>query len=161
MKWKGRRQSGNLEDRRGTSATGKVVAGGGIIAVVIIILQLFGGETGQTIAPILEQINQQQSQSASSSQRELTADEIEIGNFVATVLADTEDVWHQVFQQHNLGAYKEPKMILFTQQVTSACGMASSAVGPFYCPGDQKVYMDLVFLTNCIPDLVHKREILP
>lgn len=148
MKWKGRRQSGNLEDRRGTSATGKVVAGGGIIAVVIIILQLFGGETGQTIAPILEQINQQQSQSASSSQRELTADEIEIGNFVGTVLADTEDVWHQVFQKHNLGTYKEPKMILFTQQVTSACGMASSAVGPFYCPGDQKVYMDLVFFNE-------------
>lgn len=148
MKWKGRRQSGNLEDRRGTSTKGKLVAGGGIIAVVIIILQLFGGETGQTIAPILEQINQQQSQSASSGQRELTADEIEIGNFVGTVLADTEDVWHQVFQQHNLGMYKEPKMILFTQQVTSACGTASSAMGPFYCPGDQNVYMDLVFFNE-------------
>lgn len=148
MKWQGRRKSGNLEDRRGMGTQSKVVAGGGIIAVVIILLQLFGGETGQTIAPILEQINQQQTQSVQSTGRQLTAEEIEIGDFVGTVLADTEDVWNNLFRQNNLGAYKEPKMVLFTQQVTSACGRASSAMGPFYCPGDQKVYMDLDFFNE-------------
>jgi predicted metalloprotease len=148
MKWQGRRKSGNLEDRRGMGTQGKVVAGGGLIAVVIILLQLFGGETGQTIAPILEQINQQQTQSVQTDTRQLTPEEIEIGDFVATVLADTEDVWHGIFAQNNLGRYQEPKMILFNQQVTSGCGTASSAMGPFYCPADQKVYMDLAFFNE-------------
>lgn len=147
MKWKGRRKSGNLEDRRGMSTRGKAVAGGGVIAVVVILLQLFGGETGQTIAPILEQVSQQQT-TQQVQNRELTPAEIEIGDFVATVLADTEDVWHHIFNKYNLGQYKEPKLILFNQQVNSACGLASSAMGPFYCPADQNAYMDLVFFNE-------------
>lgn len=148
MKWKGRRQSGNLDDRRGMGNKGKLVAGGGLIAVVVILLQLFGGETGKTIAPFLEQFTQQQQTTEQVQNRELTAEEIEIGNFVATVLADTEDVWHHIFKENNLGNYQEPKMILFTQQVTSACGTASSAMGPFYCPADKNVYMDLEFFNE-------------
>ncbi|WP_417238868.1 neutral zinc metallopeptidase [Bizionia sp.] len=144
MKWKGRRQSGNVEDRRGMGSKGKLVAGGGIVAVVVILLQLFGGETGQQIAPILEQINQGGS-TQQVEQRALTAQEKEVGSFVATVLADTEDVWSQIFRENNLGNYQEPTMVLFTDAVTSGCGNASSASGPFYCPADQKLYMDLVF----------------
>ncbi|WP_418638238.1 neutral zinc metallopeptidase [Winogradskyella sp.] len=144
MKWKGRRQSGNLEDQRGMSSKGKVVAGGGVIAVVVILLQLFGGETGQQIAPIIEQVaNSQTTQQV--EQRKLTSQEQEMGDFMATVLADTEDVWNQIFRDYNLGDYKEPKMVLFTDAVSTACGNATSASGPFYCPGDQKLYMDLAF----------------
>tara|TARA_Y100000815_G_scaffold102981_1_gene91846 strand:- start:337 stop:1197 length:861 start_codon:yes stop_codon:yes gene_type:complete len=144
MKWQGRRKSGNLEDRRGMGTKGKVAAGGGLIAVVVILLQLFGGETGQQLAPIIEQVGSGQV-AQQTEQRELTDDEKVMGNFMATVLADTEDVWNRLFIENNLGDYKEPKMVLFTDAVSTGCGNASSASGPFYCPADQKVYMDLAF----------------
>ncbi|HNQ26834.1 MAG TPA: neutral zinc metallopeptidase [Aquaticitalea sp.] len=144
MKWKGRRQSSNMEDRRGMSTGGKVVAGGGAIGIIILLLQIFGGETGQNLAPVLEQFNQiQQVETLQNGQ--LTQAEVEIGEFVATVFADTEDVWNKIFRENNLGTYKEPKMVLFTNSVQTACGGASSASGPFYCPGDHKVYMDMSF----------------
>ncbi|MDP2686258.1 MAG: neutral zinc metallopeptidase [Aequorivita sp.] len=143
MKWQGRRQSGNLDDRRGMSGKGKLVAGGGVIALIVIALQFFGGETGQQLAPIVEQLGGGQSQQV--EQRELTAQEKEMGNFMGTVLADTEDVWNQIFSQNNLGDYQEPTMVLFTDAVSTGCGNASSASGPFYCPADQKLYMDLAF----------------
>ncbi|HLU51443.1 MAG TPA: neutral zinc metallopeptidase [Flavobacteriaceae bacterium] len=143
MKWKGRRQSDNVEDRRGLSSGGKIIAGGGLIGIIVILLQLFGGETGQNLAPVLEQLNQ--GTEVQSESRELTAEEKEIGAFVATVFADTEDVWHKIFSENNLGRYQEPKMVLFTSGVQTACGNATSAAGPFYCPGDYKVYMDLSF----------------
>ena len=144
MKWEGRRKSGNLDDRRGMSSKGKLAAGGGLIAVVVLLLQFFGGETGQQLAPIVEQIGNSRT-TQQVEQRELTAKEQEMGDFVATVLADTEDVWNKVFRENNLGSYKEPSMVLFTDAISTACGNASSASGPFYCPADQKVYMDLVF----------------
>src|SRR5690606_25825339 len=143
MKWKGRRQSGNHDDRRGMSGKGKLVAGGGIVAIIVIALQLFGGETGQQLAPLVEQFGGSQTQQV--EQRELTAQEKEVGNFVSTVLADTEDVWNQIFANNNLGDYAEPTMVLFTDAVSTACGNASSASGPFYCPADQDLYMDLAF----------------
>ncbi len=143
MKWQGRRQSGNLDDRRGIGGKGKLVAGGGVIALIVIALQFFGGETGQQLAPIVEQLGGGQSQQ--TEQRELTAQEKEVGSFVATVLADTEDVWNQIFADNNLGDYAEPTMVLFTDAVSTACGNASSASGPFYCPADQDLYMDLAF----------------
>lgn len=148
MKWKGRRQSSNVEDRRGMSSKGKLVAGGGIIAVVVVLLQLFGGETGQQIAPILETISRSQSVSQPTEQRALTDEEKEMGEFMNAVLVDTEDIWNQIFREYNLGKYKEPKMVLFTDGVSTACGSATSASGPFYCPADQKVYMDLVFFNE-------------
>jgi predicted metalloprotease len=144
MKWQGRRQSGNLDDRRGMSK-GKAIAGGGIIVTLIVLgLQFFGGETGQQLAPIVEQLGNGQS-GQPTEQRELTAQEQEIGNFMATVLADTEDVWNQVFADNNLGNYEEPTMVLFTDAVSTGCGNATSASGPFYCPADHKLYMDLAF----------------
>ena len=141
MKWLGRRQSGNVEDRRGMGM--KTLAGGGIIGIIVLLLNLFGGETGQQIAPILEQINQT-TQMSNSTQRELSTEEIELGNFVSTVFADTEDVWKKIFEENGM-TYAEPGMVLFTGQVASGCGNATSSSGPFYCPTDKKVYMDLDF----------------
>ncbi|AFL81263.1 putative metalloprotease [Aequorivita sublithincola DSM 14238] len=144
MKWQGRRQSGNLDDRRGMSK-GKLAAGGGIIVTLIVLgLQFFGGETGQQLAPIVEQLGNSQS-GQQTEQRELTAQEKEMGSFMGTVLADTEDVWNQIFSENNIGDYVEPQMVLFTDAVSTGCGNASSASGPFYCPADQKLYMDLAF----------------
>ena len=147
MKWQGRRQSDNMEDRRGMTSKGKLAAGGGIIAVVIVLLQLFGGETGQQLAPILEGVSRQ-SVSQPTEQRELTAKEKELGQFMNAVLVDTEDIWNKIFNENNLGNYKEPGMVLFTDAVSTACGNASAASGPFYCPADQKVYMDLAFFNE-------------
>lgn len=144
MKWQGRRKSDNLDDRRGMSTKGKFAAGGGVVALIVLALQFFGGDTGQQLAPIVEQIGNSQS-SGQVEQRELTAQEKEVGNYVSTVLADTEDVWNTVFNQNNIGQYQEPTMVLFTDAVSTACGNASSASGPFYCPADQNLYMDLVF----------------
>lgn len=143
MKWQGRRKSSNVEDRRGMSK-GKTVAGGGLIAIIIILVNIFGGEKAQFITPILEQINSQQTTQTTSNTTSLTIEEKEIGDFVATVFADTEDVWTKVFRNHN-SQYQYPRMVLFKNNVQTACGGASSASGPFYCPADQKVYMDLSF----------------
>jgi uncharacterized protein len=145
MKWIGRRQSDNVEDRRGMSGGGKAVVGGGVIGIVILLLQLFGGETGQTIGNILQQTNGQQSQQTEQTEaRPLTASEQKEGEFVTTLLADNEDVWTKIFQENNQ-QFEAPKLVLFSGQVETACGGASSASGPFYCPGDRKVYMDMAF----------------
>jgi predicted metalloprotease len=142
MKWEGRRQSKNVEDRRGMGTTGKVVAGGGLIGIVLLLINLFGGEGAQNIAPILEQLQQQQS--TESPAQPLSAEDEKMGQFASTVLADTEDVWHRIFKENGM-TYKEAGMVLFRGSVQSACGGATSASGPFYCPGDHKIYMDLDF----------------
>lgn len=150
MKWKGRRKSSNVDDRRGMSSSSKskLLGGGGLIGIVILLVSVFGGETGKQIAPILEQFNQTSSSNmTSSTERELTAEEVELGDFVATVFQDTEDVWNKIFQENGM-VYEEPGMVLFTGQVSTACGNATSASGPFYCPGDKKVYMDLDFFNE-------------
>ena len=148
MKWIGRRQSENVEDRRGMSGGGKAVIGGGAIGIIVLLLQLFGGETGQNIGNILEQTNGQQSQQSTQTEsRPLTPEEKETGAFVSTVFADTEDIWAKIFQENNL-EYRQPKMVLFTEAVETACGSATAASGPFYCPGDEKVYMDLAFFNE-------------
>lgn len=142
MKWQGRRKSDNVEDRRGLSG-GKIAVGGGIIGIIVLLLNLFGGENAKMLTPVLEQMQQGQ-QSAPTEQVELTPEQKELGDFASTVFADTEDVWHKVFEENGM-TYEEPKMVLFTGQVQTACGGATSASGPFYCPGDKKVYMDLDF----------------
>ena len=143
MKWQGRRQSDNMEDRRGMSTGGKSLVGGGIIGIIILLVNIFGGENAQMITPVLEQFNNQ-SQSAPTEQRDLTPSEIEEGKFVKTILADNEDVWNKIFQENNL-QFEAAKIVLFSGQVETACGGASSASGPFYCPGNQKIYMDMSF----------------
>ena len=99
MKWIGRRESENFEDRRGMSSGGKTILGGGIIGVIILLLNVFGGENAQMITPILEQMNQ--GNGAPTEQRPLTVKEIEEGKFIKTILADTEDVWSKIFQENN------------------------------------------------------------
>jgi hypothetical protein len=146
MKWIGRRQSENVEDRRGMSGGGKAVVGGGALGIIILLLNLFGGDKAQMITPILEQMNQQQATTQSQS-RPLSKEELEVGEFVKTVFADTEDIWAQIFKENNM-EYRQPKMVLFTGAVQTACGGASAASGPFYCPGDEKVYMDLAFFNE-------------
>lgn len=144
MKWEGRRQSDNVEDRRGMSTGGKVALGGGGLAIVFFILKMFmGGDNAQLLDQIESQVQQNQTQTTTAP-TELTEEQKEMGEFVKTVFADTEDVWTTIFQENGL-QYEMPKMVLFTGQVETACGSATSSSGPFYCPGDQKVYMDLDF----------------
>jgi predicted metalloprotease len=143
MKWQGRRQSDNVEDRRGMSTGGKVVAGGGALGIIILLLNLFGGENAQMLTPVLEQMNQQQTTTQTES-RPLTEEEQLMGKFVNAVFVDAEDIWQKIFDENNLD-YRQPKMVLFNDAVETACGSATAASGPFYCPGDEKVYMDLVF----------------
>lgn len=143
MKWMGRRQSDNVEDRRGMSSGGKTVLGGGILGIIILLINVFGGENAQMITPVLEQLNQGQHQQP-TEQRDLTKKELEEQAFVKTILADNEDVWTKIFEENNLN-YKKPNIVLFSGGVQTGCGNASSDSGPFYCPADQKVYMDLAF----------------
>ena len=144
MKWEGRRQSSNVDDRRGISGKGGLLAGGGIVGIIVVLLQLFGGETGQQVASVVNQVaggNQTQQ----TERVALTAEQKKIGEFTATVLADTEDVWEKVFAENRLGTYEKPTLVLFTASVNTGCGQASSSVGPFYCPADHKLYMDMDF----------------
>ena len=145
MKWRGNRQSDNVEDRRGMSGGGKAIVGGGLIGIVILLLNMFGGENAKMLTPVLEQMNQgQQTEQSTGEQRPLTPEEQEIGDFAKTIFAYTEDTFGQIFQENNMD-YEQPKMVLFSDAVETACGSATSASGPFYCPGDKKVYMDLRF----------------
>lgn len=141
MKWLGRRQSDNVEDRRSISG-GKAVVGGGIIGIIILLVNVFGGENAKLITPVLEQLQGGQPQTETAAP--LSAEDEEMGNFVRVILADNEDIWGKIFTENGM-TYKAPKLVLFRGSVQTACGGASSASGPFYCPGDQKVYMDLAF----------------
>ena len=140
MRWRGERQSTNIEDRRGISGGRGLAVGGGLGTVLIMILALVFGFDPQTL--LQQGPDEQPSQVQSSRPR--NAEEEELKQFVAVVLAKSEDVWQDVFQK-NGRQYREPTLVLFTDQVRSACGIAGAAVGPFYCPGDEKVYIDLAF----------------
>jgi len=139
MLWRGRRQSSNVEDRRGVSGKG-IAVGGGLGAVIIaVIMYLMGGDPSQA----LNMDPSSQTQQAAP----LTPAEDEAGQFTAVVLADTEDIWTKLFSEMNR-QYVAPRLVLFTQSTQSGCGFASQATGPFYCPGDSKVYIDLSFFNE-------------
>jgi len=141
MLWQGRQGSSNVDDRRGISG-GRMAAGGGIIGVIVLLLNFFlGGGDSSQLPDVITQGTQQQQQEMNPEQRK--ADSLR-AKFVTVVLKDTEDIWGELFQKKGM-SYVDPTMVLFTQQVESACGGASSATGPFYCPGDQKLYIDLSF----------------
>lgn len=139
MRIEGRRTSDNVEDRRGMSSGGKMAIGGGIGTIVIaLIVLLLGGDPTQVLD------NSQGTTATESGTVTASPEEEAMKNFVSVVLAGTEDVWTKIFQQSNM-TYQKPTLVLFRDQVQSACGYASGASGPFYCPGDQKVYLDLAF----------------
>jgi predicted metalloprotease len=142
MRWQGRRQSSNVEDRRGTGGTGGrgLTVGGGVGAVIALVIYLFFGGDSDKITKNIPSIQKKEP----AKIRTLSAHEKELGDFASVILADTEDVWHMLFQKAGR-KYREPKMVLFSGATSSACGYAQSATGPFYCPGDQKVYIDLEF----------------
>ena len=138
MRWRDERQSDNIEDRRGISG-GKIAIGGLGGIVVLVLALLFGADPRQ----LLEQLPQQGG-SGPQSTRPVNPEEEELKQFVAVVLAQTEDAWGSIFRQMGR-EYRKPTLVLFTDQVDSGCGMAGAAVGPFYCPRDEKLYIDLAF----------------
>ena len=150
MKWEGNRESGNVEDRRGAGASGGGRVGGRSIGIGTIVIALLGGWVlGVNPLTILGMLSgaegpaaQVQSQ-APVAPGQLAADD-RLARFVSTVLADTEDVWTQQFKQAG-GNYQEPRLVLFRGATSTACGQGQAAMGPFYCPADNKVYIDLGF----------------
>lgn len=149
MRLDGRRESNNVEDRRGMSTGAKAGIGGigGIIMIALFTL-LSGGNLGDVIGNVVQQgalgsVQEEQVE----GQRQFTAEEEELAKFSRQILAGTEDVWTEVFRKMGR-TYTPPTLVLFTSQVNSACGTASAAVGPFYCSGDQKLYIDLSFFTT-------------
>jgi predicted metalloprotease len=148
MKWEGQRESTNVEDRRGMGVGGgHIAAGGGLGLVVMVVLALlFGVDPSQ----LLNQVDDQQytDETAPPGQPyQETAEEAQRSKFARVVLADTEDTWSAIFQKAGK-QYEAPVLVLFNGQVRSACGFAESAMGPFYCPGDHKVYLDLAFFDD-------------
>lgn len=135
MKWLGRRGSGNIDDRRGMSGGGIAIGGGTIILVILGLL--FGGDPQS----ILNQVSQMQ---PAQQEGKIGTPGDDAGKFADVVLGDTDELWTEVFRE-NGKQYERPTMVLFNDQVASACGSASSATGPFYCPPDQKIYIDLSF----------------
>lgn len=140
MKWLGRRQSDNVEDRRSSSG-GKAIIGGGIIGLILLAIKLLSGDgdSADILNQAMQQMNQNQTQSAPT-----TPEDDSLAAFVSVVLADNEDVWNELFRTSN-SRYEEPKLVMFRDLIESGCGQAGSAVGPFYCPADRRVYIDLSF----------------
>jgi predicted metalloprotease len=139
MRWTSGRQSDNVEDQRGSRVP--LVAGGGIGSIVLVLLALYFGVDPSVV--LQGQPAQQTQQAPAASSR--GSDEIR--DFVSVVLADTEDTWRELFRRMNR-EYIDPKLVLFSGSVQSACGMAGAAVGPFYCPGDHKLYLDTSFFRD-------------
>lgn len=136
MLWQGRRESSNVEDRRGMSGGGMAV-GGGIGTVIIAVLYfLLGGNPSD----VTNQVGTRQTQTAAAR----TPQEEKLATFSKVILADTEDVWDEIFSEGG-SEYTKPTLVLFTEQTQSGCGFSSAATGPFYCPSDEKVYIDLSF----------------
>lgn len=139
MRWERGRRSDNIEDRRGVRMSPRV-AGGGLGAIVIVLIALFLGVDPRMLTQMMPA---EQSVSPQQGEQQPAAND-PLAQFVSVVLADTEDVWNALFARAG-GQYREPVLVLFSGAVQSACGMAEAAVGPFYCPADQKVYIDLSF----------------
>ena len=145
MRWQDQEESSNVEDRRRVTPA-KVAVGGGLGTIILVGIMLLSGADPQTIIKtLLDRGSGSPSAAVSGGGRSApSAEEDQLAKFVSVILADTEKVWHQEFQKMGR-TYVEPKLVLFSGQTQSACGTADTASGPFYCPGDQKVYVDLDF----------------
>lgn len=164
MRWKTGRRSNNVEDRRGQSASSPMrmrAGGGGLLTLAMRFLPMLlrtkigriilgvgvvgflGAKTlGIDLMPLL--LGGSSSTQVASSNQPISAEEQELADFISVVLADTETTWHQIFQKMGK-RYQEPKLVMYSGSVSSACGLGQAAMGPFYCPGDQKMYIDLSF----------------
>lgn len=149
MKYKGREQSTNVEDRRGTSSGAPRVGGGIGCGTLIFILALFflfgGGANFFQSGGGSGQVTKQQRTNTRTATNNQQRSNDELGDFVKVTLRDTEEVWNKIFREELSANYREPVLVLFNNSVRSACGMASARTGPFYCPADRKLYVDLVF----------------
>ena len=147
MKLTGRRQSSNVEDRRGMSTGAKAGIGGlGGIIVIALMTLMGGGNLGDVVQNVVQQ--QMQAPTETVGEESFTEEEQQLAEECKQILASTEDVWTKVFKENGWGEYQYPTLVLFSNQVNSACGSATAAVGPFYCSGDQKLYVDLSFFTE-------------
>ncbi|MCH9646935.1 MAG: zinc metallopeptidase [Deltaproteobacteria bacterium] len=149
MRWKGRRQSANVEDRRGQSPRGRgrgmTMGCGGL--VLVIVFALLTGQDPTQLLDVIGGVGGGGQAPSSPGPATSGSPGDQLGQFASVVLADTEDTWNQLFPQMG-GRYTEPRLVLFSGAVQSACGFNSAAVGPFYCPGDRKLYIDLSFFNE-------------
>jgi len=142
MRLEGRRESTNVEDRRGMGTGTKVGLGGlGGLIIAGLITLLMGGNIGD----VLQNAGSIGVQNGAGQEQEFSPEEQELATFSKQVIASTEDIWSQIFQQYGIGEYPPPTLVLYTGSTSTACGQGSAAMGPFYCSGDQNVYLDLSF----------------
>lgn len=148
MKLDGRRESSNVDDRRRMGGGAKL-GGLGIGAILIAaVFGYFSGGTEGAINAVVNEVTNAQTQTVTPNNREFTQEEQELAKFSSQILGGTEDVWTKVFQEQGWGDYKKPTMVLYTDGVQTACGTGSAQMGPFYCSGDEKLYIDLTFFTT-------------
>jgi len=140
MRWKGRRQSGNIEDRRAGGLPGRAIGGGLGTLVLLLVVWMLGGNPLEVLQMLSTSTGPEPS---GVTQQETAIDERK--EFAAVVLADTEDVWARLMREQGV-TYRPPVLVLYRDMVQSACGLSQAASGPFYCPGDEKLYIDLDFL---------------
>ncbi|CAN5348200.1 neutral zinc metallopeptidase [soil metagenome] len=141
------RESTNIEDQRSGGGRTIALGGGGIgVLVLALVVYLCGGDPSRLLNLPGGQVDQQQPQQTQQENRPSTNDDQK--KFVASVLGSTEDVWNKILPQQSRFRYRNPKLVLFTDQIQSACGNASSSTGPFYCPGDEKLYLDFAFFNE-------------
>ena len=144
MRWERGRRSDNIEDRRGMRVSRKGIAGGGIGAIILALVAMYFGVDP---AVVLNQAGTLAPTQAEQPPATFSPEEEKLKEFMSVVLADTEDVWDTLFQGSGR-RYQQPKLVLFSGAVESACGFAEAAMGPFYCPGDQKLYLDMSFFND-------------
>ncbi len=152
MRWEGRDESKNVEDRRGSAMPVAGMAGGGLLFLIftVVISMLLGSNPRQLIEQAGQQQQAQQNRMPPSAENDKDAN---LKKFVGVVLKDNEDIWTKLFREKLNARYEEPKLVIFSGAVRSACGEATAAVGPFYCPGDKNVYLDFDFFRTMEKDL--------
>jgi hypothetical protein len=144
MKWQGRRESDNIEDRRGVSGKQVAVGGGGLAIVMLIIGLLLGGDPQQLISDFAQSRSSNQTQAARGQESQ---EEKNLMSFASVTLADNEQIWTDIFTKNGL-QYRKPKMVIFNGETQSPCGAANERSGPFYCPADEKIYLSLSFFNE-------------
>ena len=147
MRLDGRRQSSNVDDRRRMSGGAKAGIGGIGAILLAAVIGYFSGGTQGALNAVVNEVTSAQTQTTPNN-REFTAEEQELATFSSQILGGTEDVWTQIFQEQGWGEYKKPTMVLYTDGVQTACGQGSAQMGPFYCSGDEKLYIDLTIFTT-------------